>query len=757
MLRSRLLSFFLSVVLFFSAGPFIGGRTAQQANRIAKNEFAAAGYALTSRILTKSYDPVLHRFKEYMGKGGMPYVWSAASMIETLADANRLFPASVRVRSAYRDALTRVIGKYLVRDAAIRTPQAEYKGLSYYNASAGNADDYYYDDNEWVCIQLLLGARQLGDDRLLEAARNNLEFLWTGWDDALGGGIYWSKDCTSKNACSNAPAAIAFLLAYQLTGEESYLEKGKRIYAWMNDVMRKDNLFIDSIEIASGRKNEWTGIYNQATMIYAGSLLYEITGEKAYYDLTAATVNASIGLMFRETQAEDGTAAITMNANPIYKAWCVGWLARAYEKFYTVDPVKDQKPMEYMTAVLRRELHTKDKDGFYDPFFCSGASDPENRTELLAQDGVASAFLCTAYYDALLKTNLQPDPCAFWPKDRAVSRVTGLPYREMGDTIMQAFIGRYYDDGHLVGSCFWSDAEIIETFIDAYEQTGNKTYLDYAETTAKNSYLNAGKPFASWESNPYNDDIAWGAIALCRLYQNTGTRRYLNIAKRNFDMMFNRGWSEELGGGLLGNMEDPVNKTSCTQCPATIAACLLGKYLRNDSYYEKAVRIMDWTVAELFDHEDGRVYDLYWITDGHKDTWNFTYTQGTFIGSCMYLHEKYGDEKYLEYAELAKYYTLHTMGHNAEGIFDWERRNEFDIDGFKGILTRWLYRYAQYTADFESFEWLQRHADAAYSHRNSQNIIWTDWAWQTEEDKDYNVFGASTAVALLFNCEPWWQ
>ena len=100
--------------------------------------------------------------------------------------------------------------------------------------------------------------------------------------------------------------------------------------------------------------------------------------------------------------------------------------------------------------------------------------------------------------------------------------------------------------------------------------------------------------------------------------------------------------------------------------------------------------------------------------------------------------------------------TLHGMGHNTEGIFDWERRNEFDIDGFKGILTRWLYRYAQYKADFEAFEWLQRHADAAYNHRNSQNIIWTDWAWQTEEDKDYNVFGASTAVALLFNCEPWW-
>ena len=80
-----------------------------------------------------------------------------------------------------------------------------------------------------------------------------------------------------------------------------------------------------------------------------------------------------------------------MNANPIYKAWCVGWLARAYEKYYSVDPLRDQKPMAYLEAVLQKDLRTKDENGFYDPFFCSGGSDPDNRTELLAQTGVAPA------------------------------------------------------------------------------------------------------------------------------------------------------------------------------------------------------------------------------------------------------------------------------------------------------------------------------------------------------------------------------
>lgn len=255
MLSTKLLSLFMSLILFLFAGPLCGGRSVKQAREVSENAFAAAGYALTTRILSRSYDPVKYKFKEYMGKGGTPYVWSFASVTEALADAYRLFPTSARLKAAYRDALTNVAEQYLVKDATIAAPEAVYDGISYYNASAGNAGDYYYDDNEWVCIQLLLGSRRLNDPRLLEAARANLEFLQTGWDDALGGGLYWSAEYSSKNACSNAPAAIAFLLAYQLTGEEAYLEQGKRIYDWMNAAMRKNDLFIDSIDVATGRTN----------------------------------------------------------------------------------------------------------------------------------------------------------------------------------------------------------------------------------------------------------------------------------------------------------------------------------------------------------------------------------------------------------------------------------------------------------------------------------------------------------------------
>ncbi len=167
--------------------------------------------------------------------------------------------------------------------------------------------------------------------------------------------------------------------------------------------MSESDLFVDCVNLDGTVRNRWKGAYNQATMIYAGSLLYEITGDEEYYALTKATVDATLPHIFNETAPENGESGYRMNSNPIFKAWCIGWLMRSYVKFYEIDPQKDAKPLEICAAVMRRELGTKDENGLYDPFFLSGGEDPENYTELLAQCGVACAFLNAAYYETVLK------------------------------------------------------------------------------------------------------------------------------------------------------------------------------------------------------------------------------------------------------------------------------------------------------------------------------------------------------------------
>ncbi|MBQ4354811.1 MAG: hypothetical protein IJC71_07935 [Clostridia bacterium] len=258
----------------------------------------------------------------------------------------------------------------------------------------------------------------------------------------------------------------------------------------------------------------------------------------------------------------------------------------------------------------------------------------------------------------------------------------------------------------------------------------------------------------TWQSNEYNDDIAWMCIAYARIYLLTGEEVYLTISKNNFDAMYKRAYSDDLGGGLFWRTDNQT-KNSCINCPASIAACLLGKALGDDSYYEKAKGLMDWEFAHMYDSSSGAVYDSYNLK-GEKNKWASTYNQGTFIGACTLLAEKYGDELYLPYAAKAADYAMNRL-EMKDGVLNGENSGG-DLIGFKGILTRWLYRYAEYAGDTGILYWLQNNADTAYANRNQNNFIWTTWADKTPDNTSgMDLFGFSTAIALLFNCEPWWE
>ncbi|MCR5040855.1 MAG: hypothetical protein K6C36_02000, partial [Clostridia bacterium] len=167
----KLIAFFTSVIMFFFAGPFSGGLTPAQARIAANDPYAVAGYGITAQLLKERYDIGHHKMRDTPDSDGMPFVWPAASFIETMADAYRLFPKNVRLKLDYCDALSNTLDRYLVEDAQIAASDGIVSGVSFYNSVAGNRDSYYYDDNEWVCIQLLLGYRQLGKADFLKAAQ----------------------------------------------------------------------------------------------------------------------------------------------------------------------------------------------------------------------------------------------------------------------------------------------------------------------------------------------------------------------------------------------------------------------------------------------------------------------------------------------------------------------------------------------------------------------------------------------------------
>ncbi|WP_407428443.1 glycoside hydrolase family 76 protein, partial [Arcticibacter sp.] len=103
-----------------------------------------------------------------------------------------------------------------------------------------------------------------------------------GWSDVKNGGIAWATGSpNSKNACSNAPAAIIAARMYKLNGNPDDLEWSKKIYAWLkNYVVEPERGLVWDAHGNTKESDIYT--YNQGTFIGAAMELYLITNQYTY-------------------------------------------------------------------------------------------------------------------------------------------------------------------------------------------------------------------------------------------------------------------------------------------------------------------------------------------------------------------------------------------------------------------------------------------------------------------------------------------
>lgn len=375
-------------------------------DEIASNTYAAAGLELALTVCRQYYDLETHRLSAALDSLDTAMAWPLASYLEMLAEAYRLFPDNTEIRAYYLDALDRCLPAYLVENATVRAPSGEfYHGVTYCNAGAYAEGNYFYDDNAWICIQLLDAYRLLANREYLILAERLLSFLWTGWDDKAGG-IYWERTFSQKNLCTNGPVLVAYLTAYEITDDQSYLDCAEKIYTWCYTMLRnRGGLYhaelIDPSASAFDPDNlhPFVASYDQGTMMTASALLYRITKDRRYYDALSDTAAASVGLMF---EGED-----SMKGNPIFKSWGIGWALRGEMfAFMTGCTRSSSRFMRYFARVLDRLMTTKDEKGHYDPYFMTGEWwPPEDMPdighydrEVIQPSGVATAFLLTARY-----------------------------------------------------------------------------------------------------------------------------------------------------------------------------------------------------------------------------------------------------------------------------------------------------------------------------------------------------------------------
>lgn len=214
-----------------------------------------------------------------------------------------------------------------------------------YIASAGKSDRYY-DDNIWLAIDFCELYLVTGKPEYLGKSVKTWEFIISGWDDNLGGGIYWCEQKKrSKNTCSNAPASVLAFKLFEATRDSSFFKWGLTIYNWTKTSLQDttDNLYFDNINLA-GKVDKRKYTYNTGQMLQSSVLLYKLTGDKIYLDEAQHIAKSAIDHFTEEFTIPNGkNIRLFKNTG----TWFNSILFRGYAELYEID-----KNVEYLIIFI---------------------------------------------------------------------------------------------------------------------------------------------------------------------------------------------------------------------------------------------------------------------------------------------------------------------------------------------------------------------------------------------------------------------
>lgn len=219
---------------------------------------------------------------------------------------------------------------------------------SYINTAAPS--DRFYDDNVWLGIDLaelyMLTCRQ----DYLDRAERIWQFVSSGMDAELGGGIYWCEQRKeSKNTCSNAPGAVLALSLYAATGLPEYLRQGRELYDWTRRQLRdpEDGLYFDNRRL-DGQLGRAKFSYNSGQILQAAVMLYRMTCDPQYLQQAREIAAAAVRRFFDGGTAPGDSFPLLGRGN----VWFQAVMMRGFYELW----LADGNP-EYMLLFVRNLDH----------------------------------------------------------------------------------------------------------------------------------------------------------------------------------------------------------------------------------------------------------------------------------------------------------------------------------------------------------------------------------------------------------------
>ena len=304
----------------------------------------------------------------------------------------------------------------------------------------------------------------------------------------------------------------------------------------------------------------------------------------------------------------------------------------------------------------------------------------------------------------------------------------GHPYYANQETSVGHTIARMYT-GAL-------DLAVAE---DVYQQTHSQSQRDlivslidtYLLDNVATSSGTQGENGTNWSYDGWNDDIGWMTNALLRGYQYTGIAEYLTVAESNWNMGYNRGWDDTLGGGIYEN-DTRDGKEALSNNPFVWEGVILYQLTGDAAYLTKAKAIYAWVRTHLVNTTNGAnslgapgQVNQGMNKDGTLSPGDNVYNEGAFVAAATALYRLTGDQSYYDDAVrtitrvIAKQPIL-TNNQEHCGC-QWAYWFTYGLSQFATIANLW----SQY------LPYLQKNADAAWSKRNARNLTWNEWTAAT--------------------------
>jgi predicted alpha-1,6-mannanase (GH76 family) len=159
----------------------------------------------------------------------------------------------------------------------------------------------FYDDDGWWALAWIAAFDLTGEVKYLDVARALFAGMAAGWDDVCGGGLWWNRRRKYKNAIPNELFLLIAGRLHQRTASPGsragdYLDWALREWRWFSasGMIGPAGLVNDGLTAGCANNGRTTWTYNQGVILGGLAVLHDITGDPSYLGQAEAIAAAAL-------------------------------------------------------------------------------------------------------------------------------------------------------------------------------------------------------------------------------------------------------------------------------------------------------------------------------------------------------------------------------------------------------------------------------------------------------------------------------